>query len=142
MTENDSEQIQDDLNRLMGTGLTMAQEQLEDQGAFLPAALVVGTDGAVRMIAVSPANDDDDVDAESMIADLYRVLSQERAEHRAIAVVSDVHLPEDETDAIFVAAEHSEGVAIAAVQAYTRQDDGNWRFAEPHWEGAERSVWE
>lgn len=142
MTDSDSAQIQDDLNKLMGTGLTMAQEQLEDQGAFLPAALVVGNDGGVRMVAVAPANDDEDLDAESMITDLYQVLSQERAEHRAVAVVSDVHLPEEDTDAIFVAAEHSEGVAVAAVQPYTRQEDGSWIFAEPQWEGADRSVWE
>lgn len=134
--------VQDDLNKLMGTALTMAQEQLEDQGAFLPAALVVGNDGAIRMVAVSPANDDEDVDAEVMINDLYKVLGEQRSEHRAVAVVSDVHLPDEHTDAIFVATEHSQGVAVAAVQAYSQQEDGSWTFADPQWEGAGRQVWE
>ncbi|GAB3272414.1 hypothetical protein [Arthrobacter pigmenti] len=134
--------VQDDLNKLMGTALTMAQEQLEDQGAFLPAALVVANDGAIRMVAVSPANDEEDVDAELMINDLYKVLGEQRSEHRAVAVVSDVHLPDEQTDAIFVATEHSQGAAVAAVQAYSQQEDGAWTFADPQWEGAGRQVWE
>lgn len=134
--------VQDDLNKLMGTALNMAQEQLEDQGAFLPSALVVANDGAIRMVAVSPANDDEDVDAEVMINDLYNVLGEQRSEHRAVAVVSDVHLPDEQTDAIFVATEHSEGVAVAAVQAYSQQQDGSWTFADPQMEGAGRQVWE
>ncbi|GAB3518744.1 hypothetical protein [Arthrobacter monumenti] len=137
-----SQQVQDDLNKLIGTGLSMAQEQLEDQGAFLPAALIVNNDGEVRMVAVSPANDDEDIDAEAMITDLYTVLAEQKANHRAVAVISDVHLPDEDTDAIFVASEHSEGVAIAAVQSYSQQDDGSWNFADPAWEGADRSVWE
>ncbi|WP_051298921.1 hypothetical protein [Arthrobacter castelli] len=134
--------VQEDLNKLMGTALGMAQEQLEDQGAFLPAALVVGNDGGIRMVAVSPANDDEDVDADMMINDLYKVLGEQRSEHRAVAVVSDVHLPDEATDAIFVATEHSQGVAVAAVQAYSQQEDSSWTFAEPQWEGAGRQVWE
>lgn len=137
-----SQQVQDDLNKLIGTGLGMAQEQLEDQGAFLPAALIVNNDGEVRMVAVSPANDDDDIDAEAMITDLYKVLGEQKDNHRAVAVISDVHLPDEDTDAVFVASEHSEGVAIAAVQSYSQQEDGSWTFADPAWEGAERSVWE
>lgn len=137
-----SQQVQDDLNKLIGTGLGMAQEQLEDQGAFLPAALIVNHDGEVRMVAVSPANDDEDIDAAAMITDLYTVLAEQKDNHRAVAVISDVHLPDENTDAIFVASEHSEGVAIAAVQSYSQQDDGSWTFADPAWEGAERSVWE
>lgn len=137
-----SAQVQEDLNKVIGTGLSMAQEQLEDQGAFLPAALIVSNDGEVRMVGVSPANDDDDIDAEAMIADLYKVLAEQKDSHRAVAVVSDVHLPDEDTDAIFVASEHSEGVAIAAVQAYSQQEDGSWNFADPAWEGADRSVWD
>lgn len=137
-----SQQVQDDLNKLIGTGLGMAQEQLEDQGAFLPAALIVNNDGEVRMVAVSPANDDEDIEAEAMITDLYTVLAEQKENHRAVAVISDVHLPDEDTDAIFVASEHSEGVAIAAVQSYSQQDDGTWSFADPAWEGADRSVWE
>ncbi|WP_051441755.1 hypothetical protein [Arthrobacter sp. H14] len=137
-----SQQVQEDLNKLIGTGLGMAQEQLEDQGAFLPAALMVNNDGEVRMVAVSPANDDEDIDAETMITDLYTVLAEQKDNHRAVAVVSDVHLPDENTDAIFVASEHSEGIAIAAVQSYSQQEDGSWTFADPAWEGADRSVWE
>lgn len=90
-----SQQVQDDLNKLIGTGLGMAQEQVEDQGAFLPAALIVNNDGEVRMVAVSPANDDDDIDAEAMITDLYKVLGEQKDNHRAVAVISDVHLPDE-----------------------------------------------
>ena len=50
-----------DIDTLFGTGLGVAQEQLADHGAFLPAALVTTRDGGLRLVVVSP----DDLDAEA-----------------------------------------------------------------------------
>ena len=138
--EEPSAQVQEDLNSLLGTALGVAQEQLEAQGAFLPAALVVQNDGELRMIAVAPEESDEDLDADAMIDDIYQVLSEQKADNRAGAVFSDIHLPDEATDAIHVVAEHSEGVCISAIQTYSEKD-GEWTFAEPQWESGEQLIW-
>ncbi|GAA1357467.1 hypothetical protein GCM10009636_28480 [Arthrobacter koreensis] len=135
-----SAQVQDDLNSLLGTALGVTQEQLEAQGAFLPAALVVQADGELRMVAVSPEESDEDLDAEAMIDDLYTVLRDQKDQNRAVAVFSDITLPDEGTDAIHVVAEHSEGVCISAIQTYS-QEDGAWTFNDPIWESGEPIVW-
>ncbi|MCC3276413.1 hypothetical protein LJ753_11085 [Arthrobacter sp. zg-Y20] len=135
-----SAQVQEDLNSLLGTALGVTQEQLEAQGAFLPAALVVQNDGELRMIAVSPEESDEDLDADAMIDDLYTVLTEQKGENRAVAVFSDIHLPEENTDAIHVVTEHSEGVCISAIQTYSNDGD-EWTFNEPTWESGDRIVW-
>ncbi|WP_026556830.1 hypothetical protein [Arthrobacter sp. 35W] len=146
------ETIQDDLNKLVGTALGLAQEQLEQHGAFLPVALVVAADGEVQLVAVGPGEDPDsadgvepELDADAMIADLYEVLRQQRAGNRAAAVVCDIHLPDENSDAIHVVAEHSGGVSIAAVQPYTppaeAEAEAGFTFADPIWEPGEKLVW-
>lgn len=140
LTEEPSAQVQEDLNSLLGTALGVAQEQLEAQGAFLPAALVVQNDGELRMIAVAPEDSDEDLDADAMIDDIYQVLTEQKADNRASAVFSDIHLPDEATDAIHVVAEHSEGVCISAIQTYS-EADGEWTFSEPQWESGDQIVW-
>ena len=135
-----SAEVQEDLNSLLGTALGVAQEQLEAQGAFLPAALVVQNDGELRMIAVAPEESDEDLDADAMIDDIYQVLTEQKGDNRAAAVFSDIHLPDEGTDAIHVVAEHSEGVCISAIQTYS-ETDGAWTFAEPQWESGDRLIW-
>ena len=135
-----SAQVQDDLNSLIGTALGVTQEQLEAQGAFLPAALVVQKDGELRMIAVAPEESDEELDADAMIEDLYTVLAEQKADLRAVAVFSDITLPEENTDAIHVVTEHSEGVCISAIQTYSADGD-EWTFNEPIWESGEPIVW-
>lgn len=147
----------DDLNKLLGTALGMAQEQLAAHGAFLPAGLAVGDDGEIRMISVVPeegALETDiaqaaDLDADALIADLYEVLRQQKDVHRAAAVICDIHLPEEGTDAIHVVTEHRSGISVAAVQAYTPPDSAaanvtgqaGWTFSEPVWEAEEMRIW-
>ncbi|MCZ2402809.1 hypothetical protein IV498_06320 [Paenarthrobacter sp. Z7-10] len=141
MVEND---VKADLNSLIGTGLGMAQEQLENHGSFLPTALVVTGDGEIRMVGVAPAQtdgvQDPGLDADAMIADLYEVLRQQKGSHRAAAVVCDIHLPDDATDAIHVLSEHRGGVVIAAVQPYS-EADGSWTFSDPIWETETPQIW-
>src|SRR5215218_3534256 len=108
-----------DLENLLGTGMGAAQEQLERNGGFLPFALIVENDGEVRLVAVAPADDGDGgdtgYDADDMIHDLTELLRQKRDEFRAAAVVCDITLLEEHSDAIHVAAEHRDGSVLAAV---------------------------
>ncbi|HEV7166386.1 MAG TPA: hypothetical protein VGN49_00280 [Micrococcaceae bacterium] len=143
------EEVKADLNSLIGTGLGVAQEQLEAHGGFLPVALVLGDDGGMRMVAVSPeeaahqAGRDqgaEEPDADAMIDDLYQLLAAQKDANRAAAVVCDIHLPDDATDAVHVVAEHRAGVVISAVAPYT-ETGGNWTFSEPIWETEEPRIW-
>lgn len=139
---DDQPSVQDDLNQLLGTGLGMAQEQLEAQGAFLPTALVTTTDGEIRVVGLSPEEDNDDVDADAMLTDLYSVLQQQREDHRAVVVVSDIHLPEEETDAIHLAAEHAEGTTVSIMSPYSRDATTNeFNYGKLMGEEGARVVW-
>ena len=136
--------VQDDLNKLIGTALGVAGDQLEEQGAFMPLALVVSNDGEISLVAVAPTSMDGEaeveLDADAMIDDLYEALAQQRDANRAAAVVCDIHLPDDATDAIHVVAEHRSGVSVAAVRPYAQKADG-FTFSEAFLEPGEKLIW-
>ena len=136
--------VQDDLNKLIGTALGVAGDQLEAHGAFLPVALVVSTEGDLSMVSVSPATvegeEERELDADEMIADLFQALTHQREQNRAAAVVCDIHLPDDATDAIHIVAEHSSGVSVSAVRPYRQTPDG-WEFSDPFLEPSEQQIW-
>ena len=133
-----------DLENLMGTGLAAAQEQLERSGGFLPFALVVENDGDVRLVAVSPADPESgaDFDADGMIRDITELLRQHRDEFRAAAIVCDITLVEEDSDAIHVATEHRDGAVFAAVLPYSPNDaGGEWEFGDVAADSNEPVIW-
>lgn len=136
--------VQDDLNKLIGTALGVAGDQIEAHGAFLPVALVVSIEGDISLLAVSPntveGEEEADLDADAMIADLYEALTQQKGQNRAAAVVCDIHLPEDATDAIHIMAEHSNSVSVSAVRPYAQTPEG-WEFSDPFLEAGEPQIW-
>lgn len=146
--ENDTEAadalVQEDLNKLIGTALGVAGEQIQTHGAFVPVGLVVANDGGISLVAVSPntmdGEEEAELDADAMIADLFEALSAQKDQNRAAAVVCDIHLPDDSTDAIHVMAEHSSGVGVSAVRPY-RQAPSGWEFGNPFMEPGDRQIW-
>lgn len=135
-----------DLENLLGTGVSAAQEQLERNGGFLPFALTVQNDGEVRLVAVSPADspagEDADFDADAMISDLHALLRQNRDDFRAAAVVCDIMLLEEDSDAISVATEHRDGAVFAAVLPYAaNQATHTWEFGELAADTNEPVIW-
>jgi hypothetical protein len=134
-----------DLENLLGTGVGAAQEQLGRNGGFFPFALVVENDGEVRLIAVAPSAagpDQGDFDADSMITDLTELLRQNRDDFRAAAVVCDITLLEEETDAIHVAAEHRDGSVFAAVLPYSPDSESHeLKFGQLAADSSEPTVW-
>ena len=135
-----------DLENLLGTGIGAAQEQLQRNGGFLPFALVVENDGEVRLMAVTPADakdgSDADFDADSMIGDLTELLRQNRADFRAAAVVCDILLVEEESDAIHVAAEHRDGSLFAAVLPYKpNAESREWEFGQLAADSSDPAIW-
>lgn len=135
-----------DLENLLGTGISAAQEQLQRNGGFLPFALTVQNDGEVRLIAVSPADaqdgSDGEFDADAMISDLTALLRQNREDFRAAAVVCDILLVEEQSDAIHVATEHRDGQVFAAVLPYSADEQTRtWNFGELAADSSEPSIW-
>ncbi|MUU70866.1 hypothetical protein [Pseudarthrobacter sp. GA104] len=135
-----------DLENLLGTGVSAAQEQLHRSGGFLPFALTVQNDGEVRLVAVSPADaaegSDGDFDADAMISDLTALLRQNREDFRAAAVVCDILLVEEDSDAIHVAAEHRDGSVFAAVLPYSANaGTQTWEFGELAADASEPAIW-
>lgn len=135
-----------DLENLLGTGISAAQEQLQRNGGFLPFALTVQNDGEVRLVAVSPADtqegSDGDFDADAMISDLTALLRQNREDFRAAAVVCDILLVEEDSDAIHVATEHREGPVFAAVLPYSADAvTRTWEFGELAADASEPVIW-
>lgn len=131
-----------DLENLLGTGMGAAREQLERNGGFLPFALVVENDGEVRLLTVSPADDGDGFDADSMINDITELLRQKREEFRAAAIVCDITLTEENSDAIHVAAEHCSGAVFAAVLPYApNRENSEWEFGDLAADANEPVVW-
>ena len=135
-----------DLENLLGTGVSAAQEQLQRNGGFLPFALTVQNDGEVRLVAVSPADaaegTDGDFDADAMIRDLHALLRQNRDDFRAAAVVCDILLVEEDSDAIHVVAEHRDGSLFAAVLPYAANaTTQTWEFGELGADASEPAIW-
>ncbi|MDJ0320468.1 hypothetical protein [Pseudarthrobacter sp. PS3-L1] len=132
-----------DLENLLGTGVGAAREQLERSGGFLPFALTVQNDGELRMVAITPpdADENEEFDADAMIADLTTLLRQHRDEIRAAAVVCDITLVDDGTDAVHVAAEHQDGSLFAAVMPYTPEAAGEMEFGELAADTNEAIIW-
>lgn len=135
-----------DLENLLGTGVGAAQEQLERNGGFLPFALVVENDGEVRLVAVTPADAEPgteaDFDADGMISDLTELLRQHRDEFRAAAIVCDITLLEEDSDAIHVAAEHQDGSVFAAVLPYSANPESReLEFGDLAADANEPAVW-
>ncbi|MDQ0147464.1 hypothetical protein [Pseudarthrobacter niigatensis] len=135
-----------DLENLLGTGVSAAQEQLQRAGGFLPFALTVQNDGEVRLVAVSPADggegSDGEFDADAMIHDLQALLRQNRGDFRAAAVVCDILLVEEDSDAIHVAAEHQDGSLFAAVLPYSANaTTQSWEYGELGADASEPVIW-
>ena len=135
-----------DLENLLGTGVSAAQEQLQRAGGFLPFALTVQNDGEVRLVAVSPADAGDgseaEFDADAMISDLNALLRQNRDDFRAAALVCDILLVEEDSDAIHVAAEHRDGSVFAAVLPYAANAATQaWEFGQLEADTSEPAIW-
>lgn len=100
----------EELNDLLNGAVEVAAEMLEQEGEFEPFALALRNDGEI--LHLSPDDDgQEDREPEQVVESLRNTLRDAREGYRAVAVVADVTL-EDENDqamsaAIQVAMEHT-----------------------------------
>ena len=94
---------------------------------------------ALRVASMSPATY---FPADAMISDLHTLLRQNRDDFRAAAIVCDIMLVEEDSDAIHVAAEHRDGSVFAAVLPYAANTaTRTWEFGELGADTNEPAIW-
>lgn len=116
-----SAQAQDDLDGLLGVAIEFAQQQLDTRGEFFPFAATIGSDGQAEMIAARPDPHDEHPASADVIDACTAALTNKRGQIRAGAVVADVRLPDQSSDAIRVDLEHADGHALTVLLPYTKK---------------------
>ncbi|UJR85340.1 hypothetical protein [Sandaracinus amylolyticus] len=100
----------EELNDLLNGAVEVAAEMLEQEGEFEPFALALRKDGEIMHLSPDEEGEDER-EPEQVVESLRKTLRESREDYRAVAVVADVTL-EDENDqamtaAIHVAMEHA-----------------------------------
>ena len=91
----------EEMNDLLNGAVEVAAEMLEQEGEFEPFALALRNDGEVMHL--SPEEDDEELEPEQVVESLRKTLRESSETYRAVAVVADVTL-EDENDQAMTAA--------------------------------------
>ena len=102
-----SAECQSDLDELLKTALPFATQLLAKHGEFFPYAVAMKGDGQIAMIAGYTGSERPP--SSEVLDILYEGLRSKAEENRGAAVVADVRLRGEETDAIQVEVEHREG---------------------------------
>jgi hypothetical protein len=134
-----SQQSQDDLDRLLNIAIEFAQQMLAKHGEFYPYAAAISENGSPSMI-------DADLGVEnptsSSVRDAaFQTLREQRDELRAAAVVTDIRLPELDTDAIQVELEHAEGSSIKILLPYAMKRRGRLEYGQIQAQPGTPKVW-
>ena len=137
-----SAEDQADLDGLLNDSLGLAHFLLERHGEFFPSGMGVRLDGANGIIAPDPSVVGEHADSLAVVATLKRIFSAAKDEHRALALITDVHIAEIESDAVQVLLEHRAGIAIRINAPYTiDSSSGSVSFGELLASPAEPTIW-
>lgn len=134
-----SQQSQADLDGLLNVTLPFAQQMLAKSGEFYPFGASVTAAGETRLIAGDPGQCEHPASAE-VVSSLLNGFRQTRADLRAVAICSDVRLPD--SDAVRVELEHRDGHALAVLLPYKNRRFGRGvQYDELRGGAADRQVW-
>ena len=135
-----SAECQADLDELLRVALPFAQQMLEKHGEFFPYAVVIRPDGQTAMIAGYTGTETPP--SAEVLAVLYQGLRAKAEESRGVAVVADVRLKGEGTDAIQIEVEHREGIAMKVFLPYRKRRFGRQpEIGEMRAEEGERRIW-
>ena len=133
---------QADLDGLLNDSLGLARFLLERHGEFFPSGMGVRLDGANGIIAPDPSVVGEHADSLAVVATLQQIFAAARDEHRALALITDVHIAEIGSDAVQVLLEHRAGIAIRINAPYTiDQLTSTVTFADLLASPAEPTIW-
>jgi hypothetical protein len=135
-----SAECQSDLDALLNAALPFAQQMLAKHGEFFPYGVAMTRDGQIAMIAGYTGTEKPP--SSEVLAVLYEGLRTKAEENRAAAVVADVRLRDEGTDAIQVEVEHHEGIALKLFLPYRKKRfGGKLETGEMRGEAGERRIW-
>jgi hypothetical protein len=116
-----SDLAQADLDGLLNALLPFAQQELEKLGEFFPFGAIVTVDGETKLLGADSMREERPESA-SIISMLLGDAQNTRDELRAVGICSDVRA--NDSDAIRVDLEHSEGAVMAVLLPYARKRFG------------------
>jgi hypothetical protein len=132
-----SEHVQSDLDRLLNTALRFADEMLREHGVFYPYGAAITRGGEEQVFAADPGEEDDPNPSE-VLTSLVNGMSEEAAELRAAALVSDV--TSERTDAVMIHLEHADSMAMTVLVPY-RQTEEDLEFDDLTATPTEALIW-
>lgn len=133
-----SQQAQADLDGLLNITLPFAQQMLAKRGEFYPFGATVTAGGETHLLA-GDAGQEHPASAD-VLSLLVNRLRQERGSLRAVALCSDVRLPD--SDAVRVELEHEDGHAMAVLMPYHKKRFGRGvEYGEMRGGTADKQVW-
>jgi hypothetical protein len=132
----------EEMDTLLNGAVEVAAEMLEQDGEFDPFALALRNDGEILHLAAEE-EPDNELEPEAVVESLRNTLREAKGDYRAIAVVADVTL-EDENDqpmtaAIQVAMEHQSREPVNCYVPYEFKGE-SLELAELVGEPGERHV--
>lgn len=130
-----SEEVQEDVDLLVGAALDVSENVLNDTGELRPFFIGVQTDGEKAMGSIG-----NDAEASELVERLIRSLKHNRDKYRAVAIVKDVALREQGTDAIWVDICHSDGISMTCYLPY-RRVDGTLMTGDMGAQGCANHLW-
>lgn len=133
-----SRQAQDDLDGLLNVTLPFAQQMLAKSGEFYPFGAAVTATGETRLVADDPVGDEHPASAE-VLSSLLAGFRATRADLRAVAVCSDVRLPD--SDAVQVELEHRDGHVMAVLLPYKKRLGRGVEYDDLRGGTADQQVW-
>ena len=113
-----SEEAQQDLDSLVGLALETGEVNLEETGELRPFFIGIRTSGEKTLGTIG-----DESDAADLVERLVELIRKNRGDYRAVAVVKDVKLRDQDSDAIWVDLCHSEGPSMTCYLPYRLKDE-------------------
>jgi hypothetical protein len=135
-----SPESQSDLDALSNAAWPFAEQMLAKHGEFFPYAVAMRQNGEIAIIAGYTGSEKPP--SAEVLTLLYEGLRGGADENRAAAVVADVRLKNEATDAIQVELEHREGIALKVFLPYRKKRFGGTpAYGQMSAAVGERRIW-
>jgi hypothetical protein len=141
--EHASEEVQDDFDRLAEVTIAAARNFLDLAGDFIPFPMVIKADGELALIGLEQPITPTVPDVLEVTKGIETLFRERRNSIRALAIGSDVQVPQEATDAIEVRLEHRDGLAITLLVPYQIDSlDDTYIYDEPRVQDGDRIIWD
>ena len=138
-----SDEVQDDFDRLAEVTVAAARNFLDHNGDFIPFPMAIKADGELALIGLEQPATETVPDVDEVLGGIENLFRDRRDSIRALAIGSDVQVPEEATDAIEVRLEHRDGLAVTVIVPYQIDPlDDTYIYDEPRIQEGDRVIWD